>query len=78
MHFEDGASPPTEIIENWISLVENTFYAGNRGDNSVKPCIAIHCVAGLGRYRYTIGTFTPRLSTHVVLLLELQYWLQSL
>eukprot|EP00341_Mesodinium_pulex_P013516 CAMPEP_0116960464 /NCGR_PEP_ID=MMETSP0467-20121206/45960_1 /TAXON_ID=283647 /ORGANISM="Mesodinium pulex, Strain SPMC105" /LENGTH=157 /DNA_ID=CAMNT_0004648165 /DNA_START=142 /DNA_END=615 /DNA_ORIENTATION=+ len=45
MHFEDGASPPDEIIVAWNELVKNTF--GSR--NSDQRCIAVHCVAGLGR-----------------------------
>ena len=47
LFFVDGASPPTEIINNWLELVSATF-DGKGGDNS-GPCIAIHCVAGLGR-----------------------------
>ena len=45
MHFEDGASPPEEIITAWNELVRNTF--GSR--NADNKCIAVHCVAGLGR-----------------------------
>lgn len=46
MHFDDGASPPDEIIDRWLEIVENTF-SGASADE--KPCIALHCVAGLGR-----------------------------
>jgi protein tyrosine phosphatase type IVA len=39
MEYPDGTSPPTELIQRWLDLVDR-----------VKPgCIAIHCVAGLGR-----------------------------
>lgn len=46
MQFEDGASPEDEIIERWTALVKRTF-SKKRQD---KPCIAVHCVAGLGRW----------------------------
>lgn len=45
MNYPDGTSPPGDIIERWVHLVSETFDA-RRDDN---PCIAIHCVAGLGR-----------------------------
>jgi protein tyrosine phosphatase type 4A len=48
MFFEDGASPPAEIISKWRALVRSTFDAKESADG-VKPCIAVHCVAGLGR-----------------------------
>lgn len=44
MQFEDGASPEDEIIDRWTALVKNTF-----NKKKDKPCIAVHCVAGLGR-----------------------------
>jgi protein tyrosine phosphatase type 4A len=45
--FHDGASPPPEIISKWNDLVGSTF--DKRVGKDDKPCIAIHCVAGLGR-----------------------------
>ena len=41
--FPDGESPPSNIIEAWLSLVDAQKAAQ---DNSA---IAVHCVAGLGR-----------------------------
>ena len=47
MEYADGHSPPTEVIDEWLRLVEKTFFSGSQdGANS---CIAVHCVAGLGR-----------------------------
>ena len=41
--FEDGGSPPQAILEQWLALIQRRF--------AEKPdsCIALHCVAGLGR-----------------------------
>lgn len=49
MFFVDGASPPKEIIQRWLELVASTF-SGSRANGAPKPCIAVHCIAGLGRY----------------------------
>lgn len=52
--FPDGEGPPPDIILRWLQLCRDTFYAG--GDAGVggeteaaQACIAVHCVAGLGR-----------------------------
>lgn len=50
MYFEDGASPPEPIINKWLALVNSVFGENaSGGNNEEAPCIAIHCVAGLGR-----------------------------
>jgi len=41
--FPDGSPPPKEIRDKWIQLVKDRF----RTDPG--SCIAVHCVAGLGR-----------------------------
>lgn len=46
MEFKDGTSPSKEIIMAWLQLVDKTFFQGSAGENA---CIAVHCVAGLGR-----------------------------
>lgn len=43
MQFDDGSPPPPEIVEQWFELLRTRF----REDPSV--CVAVHCVAGLGR-----------------------------
>lgn len=47
MYYHDGSSPPPDVIEKWLKLVNETF--SGRNVNEEKPSIALHCVAGLGR-----------------------------
>ncbi|KAI7898932.1 protein-tyrosine phosphatase-like protein [Cokeromyces recurvatus] len=48
--FTDGDAPPNSVIDAWLNLVDLLFK-----DTTIKeikkkePCIAVHCVAGLGR-----------------------------
>ncbi|WP_411027318.1 protein-tyrosine phosphatase family protein, partial [Salmonella sp. s54925] len=41
--FDDGAAPPQEIVEEWLNLIKIRF------QDKTGSCIAVHCVAGLGR-----------------------------
>ncbi|XP_045552803.1 protein tyrosine phosphatase type IVA 3 isoform X2 [Salmo salar] len=43
--FDDGAPPPTKIVDDWLNLLKTKF----REDPGC--CVAVHCVAGLGRKR---------------------------
>jgi len=45
--FSDGDPPPSTIVKQWKELVNSVFK--NEDSATKKPCIAIHCVAGLGR-----------------------------
>lgn len=61
MAYPDGTSPPREVLDQWLALVEDRFYknpgggsggaaSGNgAGSSGGQPTIAVHCVAGLGR-----------------------------
>jgi protein tyrosine phosphatase type 4A len=40
--FKDGAPPPEEVVSAWLAVVK-------RESKLVDHCVAIHCVAGLGR-----------------------------
>ncbi|KAL8620503.1 hypothetical protein ACOMHN_056895 [Nucella lapillus] len=41
--FEDGHTPPQDVVGNWFSLLKASF--------TQQPgcCVAVHCAAGLGR-----------------------------
>ncbi|XP_053205360.1 protein tyrosine phosphatase type IVA 2-like [Panonychus citri] len=41
--FDDGSPPPQHVVEQWFDLLRTRF----REDPN--NCIAVHCVAGLGR-----------------------------
>ncbi|XP_062520487.1 PRL-1 phosphatase-like [Corticium candelabrum] len=41
--FSDGGAPPDSLIKDWLNLLEVCF------SNDLGSCIAVHCVAGLGR-----------------------------
>ncbi|KAI8989318.1 protein-tyrosine phosphatase-like protein [Pilobolus umbonatus] len=49
--FVDGEAPPSNIVDAWIHLVESRFHNNEVKEekNEQLPCIATHCVAGLGR-----------------------------
>ncbi|XP_055984818.1 protein tyrosine phosphatase type IVA 1-like isoform X3 [Sorex fumeus] len=41
--FDDGSSPSTQIVDDWLRLVNAKFR------EEPGCCIAVHCTAGLGR-----------------------------
>lgn len=43
MQFDDGTPPPPEIVEGWFELLRSRYR------EEPDACIAVHCVAGLGR-----------------------------
>lgn len=47
MYYPDGSSPPLDVITRWVQVLTDTFDGANVTEQ--KPCIALHCVAGLGR-----------------------------
>ena len=62
MPYSDGHSPPRQVLDNWLSLVDQVFFQQSTKSSSASgpnissairpttaPTIAVHCVAGLGR-----------------------------
>jgi len=41
--YDDGTPPPQHIVDEWLELLRQNYQQNPEG------CIAVHCVAGLGR-----------------------------
>ena len=41
--FDDGNPPPSKIVDEWFNLLKSRFR------EEPGCCVAVHCVAGLGR-----------------------------
>ena len=45
--FVDGEAPPPLVVREWLDLIQRRFFS----DPAPSSCtIAVHCVAGLGRF----------------------------
>jgi rhodanese-related sulfurtransferase len=49
MRYEDGDSPPSDVIDRWLALVEELFFKRKLTPDQEAPAIAVHCVAGTMR-----------------------------
>lgn len=43
LEYDDGTFPPDDVVDQWFKLLKKAFHDLPEG------CIAVHCVAGLGR-----------------------------
>lgn len=41
--FEDGTFPPQNVVDEWFEILKQKF------SEDSETCVAVHCVAGLGR-----------------------------
>jgi protein tyrosine phosphatase type 4A len=48
LNFDDGKVPPQIVVKAWLELV-NKVFPKNTTSTTPNQCIAVHCVAGLGR-----------------------------
>lgn len=46
--FDDGAPPSNQIVDDWLNLLKLKFR------EEPGCCVAVHCVAGLGRWALTV------------------------
>ncbi|KAI9316612.1 protein-tyrosine phosphatase-like protein [Dichotomocladium elegans] len=46
--FKDGGVPPPQIVQEWLQLLDKLIHH-TLPSEPIKPTIAVHCVAGLGR-----------------------------
>lgn len=56
LEFKDGEAPPLKVVDQWLDLIVERFggfqpqYANPVSESKrQETCIAVHCVAGLGR-----------------------------
>lgn len=42
--FDDGSPPPDDVVTEWFSLLRSPRFA-----EEPSSCVAVHCIAGLGR-----------------------------
>ncbi|KAF4668918.1 Protein tyrosine phosphatase type IVA 1 [Perkinsus olseni] len=51
--FADGCAPPDSVVEAFLEILDTSLYRRSKkrseGDASPPPCVAIHCISGLGR-----------------------------
>lgn len=50
LEFPDGEPPDDDIFQRWLSLVADRFKENQPKPTLSNRSIAVHCVAGLGRY----------------------------
>ena len=51
-YFDDGTLPPQNIINSWFDLIMKRIkesHSSSHQSSHPSHCIAVHCVAGLGR-----------------------------
>ncbi|XP_037957899.1 protein tyrosine phosphatase type IVA 1 isoform X2 [Teleopsis dalmanni] len=41
--FEDGTFPPQQVVDEWFEILKQKY------QQNPEACVAVHCVAGLGR-----------------------------
>jgi protein tyrosine phosphatase type IVA len=47
LKFDDGKFPDKETIKSFLNIIDDVFKSDQKSDE--EKCIAVHCIAGLGR-----------------------------
>ncbi len=49
LKFDDGKFPNYETIKSFLNIIDEVFVSDGKSENVEEKCIAVHCIAGLGR-----------------------------
>jgi len=59
MKYDDGDSPPRDVIDRWLAVVDEVFLKRKQPPDQDLPAIAVHCVAGRRRRRRKRSDYAP-------------------
>ncbi|EDW36968.1 GL25773 [Drosophila persimilis] len=57
--FEDGTFPPQTVVDEWFEVLKDKYR------QTPEACVAVHCVAGLGRAPVLVALGTDRIRLEI-------------